>query len=77
VTVVPAGAKASVFLGFDGAAESRALSNGLLDKFSISDDGDDNRALPAADVALEMKYLLPGPANQLPIRDRHGQRRSE
>ncbi len=77
MTVLPSGAKARVFLGFDGAAESRALSNGLLDKFSISDDGDDNRALPAADVALEMKDLLPGPENQLSIRYRHGQRRSE
>jgi hypothetical protein len=75
--VVPSGAKARVFLGFDGAAESRALSNGLLDKFSISDDGDDNGALPAADIALEMKDLLPSPEDQLSIGDRHGERRSE
>jgi hypothetical protein len=62
--------KARVFLGFEGAAEAAPFKD-LIDKFSLPDHGGDNRALPAADVALEMKDLLPSPENQLSIRDRH------
>jgi hypothetical protein len=49
-------------------SESRRLRR----EVSLSNHGDDNGALPSANVALEMKDLLPGAKNQLPIGDGNG-----